>query len=344
MESSIVNRDNILNEKKYFWSPGVRWEKINDTLKIEIFTYRENFAELFPKFYYIVQKGADINKLLEEFSDVEPRVLNAFVTDLIKKRVLVSTIISPQEAFYPQSYLFKNEYSEKIRYDAEELNKFKKKQLNRNLHSDAEAKIPLENCKMPYDIDNRRTYRSFDQTKKISFTSLSCLLSVFKQIRDGDSIRYYYASAGGLYPIDIFVYIKKDRIDGFEQGLYYYNPIQNDLRLVDQSFVIPKEAHYFTNQSIFNDSAMSIFFIYNAEATMPKYGGMGYFYSAIDCGIMVSSLTTVAEIQGIGVCSIGEMDFNKISKFFKLNDNQVFIHTVEVGLKPVEEDKRTFNY
>lgn len=66
---------------------------------------------------------------------------------------------------------------------------------------------------------------------------------------------------------------------------------------------------------------------------MPKYGGMGYYYACIDTGIMVEVLTQVAEENDIGLCSIGDMNFSKIEKYFDLSKNQVLLHIVEVGLK-----------
>ena len=73
-------------------------------------------------------------------------------------------------------------------------------------------------------------------------------------------------------------------------------------------------------------------FIYNAEATMPKYGAQGYLYSLLDTGIMVSTLNSVGEMLGIGMCSIGDMLFDKVKPLFGLNENQVWLHTVE-GVK-----------
>jgi len=331
-----LNLDETRNEKKYYWSPAVRWEKTGSEVKIEIFCYKEDIAELFPKFYFLLQKGIELCKLIKEFDEFDSRKLNAFVNDLIKKRVLIHSIATPQEIFYPQSYIFKNVYSENIKFDAEELKKFKDKQLNRKCESATNNIVSLECTELPEVIKNRRTYRSFEQNRKISFTTFSQFLSVLRQERQGDNIRYYYASAGGLYPIDIYLYVKENRVENIDRGLYYYNPIGNELCSINNDCTIPKEAHYFTNQNIFSESAVSMFFVYNAEVTMPKYAGMGYFYSAIDTGIMVSTLTTVGELNDIGICSIGDMNFHQIKKFFMLNDNQVLLHTVEIGLKSSE--------
>lgn len=330
----IEFNENLKSEEKVFWSPAVRWEKTEEQVKIEIFCYKDCIKELFPKFYFLTQKGISMQELIEEFSQYNRRKVESFIKDLLRKRILVSGPLKVQELFYTQSYLFNNKYSEKIRYDESELKKYKKKQLGRICADNYSKKISLNNDEeYPENISNRKTIRDFDTSKPIEFHDFSEVISVFKQLNSEESTRYYYASAGGLYPIDIYFYIKKDRVEGINKGLYYYSPIDNSLLLINDSCVISEDSHFFTNQSIFKDSAVSMFFIYNADVTMPKYSGMGYLYGCIDTGIMVSTLTSVAELYNIGICSIGDMNFNKIEKYFSLNENQIHVHTVELGLK-----------
>lgn len=334
MEQQCLKPAQEPEAEKYYWSPAVRWEIRADEVKIEIFSYKDFVVELFPRFYFLTQKGIGITELLGEFPRVDSRRLSRFVDDLIRKRILVNSILTPHEVFYSQGYLFQNDYSEKIVCDAVALEQFKKKQLQRNYAPQNSKSIDLKNEPLPEWLAKRRSYRTFNTEHKLSFKVFSRLFSVFKQIREGANIRYFYASAGGLYPIDIYVYVKENRVESVGKGLYYYSPVTNSLSLINENVTITKEAHYFTNQAIFEQSACSVFFVYNAEATMPKYGGMAYFYACVDSGIMVASLTAVAELHDIGLCSIGDMQFRKIEKYFQLNRNQVFLHAVEIGLKP----------
>jgi SagB-type dehydrogenase family enzyme len=333
MEQQYLKLISETDTVKYYWSPAVRWELIDNIVKIEIFFYKDFVPDLFPRFYFLTQKGMEVEELLKEFADVDPKKVSRFIDDLIKKRILIHSVLTPHEVFFPQGYLFQNEYSEKIVFDATEFNEFKVKQLQRTYAPEDCNRISLKNAEFPEWISKRRSYRTFNTQTKLSYEAFSGLLSVFQQVRDEEGIRYYYASAGGLYPIDVYVYIKENRIESIGKGLYYYSPVTNSLNLLDDTCLITKEAHYFANQALFEQSACSIFFVYNAEATMPKYGGMAYFYACVDSGIMIGALTAVAELRGIGLCSIGDMHFRGIEKYFRLNQNQVFLHAVEVGLK-----------
>ncbi|MBU2699289.1 SagB-type dehydrogenase family enzyme [Sporomusaceae bacterium BoRhaA] len=326
---------NEINSKTYYWSPSVHWNIINNELKIETLVYPQEYISFFPKLYFYTQRGCTLDDLINKFPENITNKLKNFLRDLIRKKILVCSLLTPQELYYPQNRLFKNKYNNNILFDPAEYEKFKNIQLNRNLGQSIKTKIQLNNKELPKVIRNRRTYRIFDE-KVLLFKDFGNLLSIFKQNRVGSNITYFYASAGGLYPMDIYIYVKHNRIERLKQGFYYYNPVKNALYLINDKGIISENAHYRNNKKIFKSSAFSLFFIYNAEVTMPKYLGMGYFFASIDTGVMVATLTQVAEMYNIGLCSIGDMNFSKIEEYFNLNENQLFIHAVECGLKPTE--------
>jgi SagB-type dehydrogenase family enzyme len=329
------NTPAVSRGKIYYWSPAVTWKIKGNRLCIDKHYFSGAVLEVFPEFYFLTQDGAAIHTIVQHFPRVNASQLKLFINQLIEKRILVDSILSPQEVFHPQAKLFKSRYTEEILYNEDLYNEFKEFQVTRTFPGANKGKISLKEAgQFPSFITGRRSYREFDQTSKIPFSIFSTLLSIFKQI-PGENIRYYYyASAGGLYPIDVFVYIKEDRVEQMTGGLYYYNPMDNSLNLVEDTGGITDEIHYIGNKEIFNASAASIFMIYDAGVTMPKYGENGYFFACLDSGVMVGTLTQAAELLGIGLCSIGHVNFQRIRDHFQLNENQVLIHTIEVGLKP----------
>lgn len=345
-ELEIINASETFGDlnkgdEVFFWSPVAQWEKCDDGIRIENRTYQGLIKDDFPEFYFAAQKGISVSRLIELFPHIDSEILNRYFNDLVRNRVLVSSILRPQEVFSTQSGLFKNTYGEAILYDSGEYYKFKNKQWGRTFEGCTRAEISLSSArKFPDYISERKTYRKFNEETSISFDLFSQLLTVFAQNKTGDKTRYYYASAGGLYPIDIFVYIKENRVENIKQGLYYFNPLKCSLALVNDKDAVTSEAYFFKNKDIFNSSAFSIFMFYNPEVNMPIYGANGYYYACIDTGIMVGALTQVAELSGLGLCSIGDMNFDVIESFFNLGNNRVLLHTVEGGLKAevVDED------
>ncbi|MHB9940925.1 hypothetical protein CF065_04670 [Clostridium sporogenes] len=347
MTSSVnSNSTNVLGNSidvVYYWSPTTQWKLDENRIVINSNSYEGIAPYLFPKLYFKAQSGIAIKDIFKDFKDVDREELNNFIKVLIENKVLISGLQSATEIFSTQRMLFKNKYSEEIHYNADVYYKFKNKQLNRAYDIEGMDKVYLtNNYKYPKSISERRSYRKFKENKQIEFETFSALLSIFKQKFVNNEIMYYYASAGGLYPIDIYLYIKEGRVSGIKGGLYYYSPSESSINILNEEVMNLEAAHYFGNKQIAKSSAFSVFFVYNAEANMPKYDTNGYYYALLDCGIMVGTLTQVAELLNIGLCSIGSLDFSKISKGFNLNENQLLIHTVEAGIK--ERDSKFDRY
>lgn len=343
LKSRNVNRyewdepdlDEDVMEKTYFWSPVALWKIDGQNVYIKDEKYNDRiFSELMPELYFFTQGGVTLEQLYNKFGDEKIDELKEDIDMLIKDKVLISGILKPEELFASQEKLLRHNYGTDLLFKKEAYERFKQMQMCRELSYEKTEVVRLEeNFTMPDTLTNRESCREFDEKNLIPFSTFSMLFSAFKQKNNNGKITYYYASAGGLYPIDVFVYVKENRVEDVAKGLYYYNPINNQLVLVNGHDAITVDAHYFTNKPIFKSSAFSVFFIYNAPVTMPRYGGAGYLYSFIDTGIMVSTLDQICEELNIGHCSIGDMNFEKIESLFKLKENQVHIHTVECGIK-----------
>lgn len=317
-----------------YWSPAFQWKKDGEIVKIGNFSYSGVAALLFPELYFIMQDGSTVEALQSKFPHISREKIIEFVDELVSSRILLNKILNPDEIFRAQQRLFKNEYSEEIIYNPVELEKYKLKQLSRVHMADRGNKIMLPGsggyCA---EITERRTVRVFNENEEVSFERFAKMLSILRQKSSHNHIYYNYASAGGLYPIDVFIHIKAGRVEGIKEGLYYYSPVDNSIGLVTDTMDIRENCHYFTNKEIFKSSAFSVFLVYNAEANMPKYGSRGYFYACLDAGILTATINYAAELAGIGMCSIGNMIYGKIEKYFGFNENQVLIHTIEGGLK-----------
>lgn len=323
----------------FYWSPAFQWKLVNGEITIDGKVYSGLGLDTFLQLYSFTQEGVKLNELAEKFLNEDQEKLDNFISRLVDEKILVNSILGPHEVFHPILKEFSNSYGDEIFTSMERFEKYKHDQLKRTVNSKHNQTINLENSvSYPDFISKRKSYREFSQ-KQISFSKFSKLLSVFKQFKEGDTIRYFYATAGGLYPIDVYVYVKKGRVEHVDEGLYYYDPVNNKLKLVSEDS-ISNEIHHYGNRKIFKESAFTTFFVYNAGVNMPKYGSSGYFYACLDTGIMIGTLTQNAELLQMGLCSIGEIFFDKIKDKFPLTSNHVLMHTIECGLKPgATEDK-----
>ncbi|WP_139487910.1 AMP-binding protein [Brevibacillus dissolubilis] len=303
----------------YYWSPAAHWSITGTVLQIAHTPFENHEHVLFPDFYYLAQAGITLDDLTRHFPLHHPEKLQQFFRQLVDQHVLVSELLPVQEVFYPHHELYKK-LSQKSSQPHE---------------SGYELTIPLKPTTVyPASITNRKSHRHFSQTTPIPFHDFSHMLSVLKRKGTGRDDSYHYASAGGLYPIETYVYVKEGRVEDVPEGLYHYDPVSGELGLVQKEANITAYHYSNVNRSLFNESAFSIYLIYNADVNMPKYGVQGYLYAAIETGMMTTTICQVAETIGIGTCSIGELSFEEIKPAFDLKPNQLFLHAIEGGLIP----------
>lgn len=324
-----------VTDRKFFWSPLAVWKKDdNESVIINDERFDGDFySELFPEFYFFLQDGKTKNEIREHFKTIPNNEFEKIFERMIAEEVIIDSIIPAEKLFATQDRLYQHTYGQDLIYKKEAYDNFKKQQMCRHLEFKGKQIALNDNIYFPEEISCRESVRKFDAEKLVPFDAFSAAISVFKQKVENNKYKYNYSSAGGLYPIDIFVYVKTNRVEKVEAGLYYYNPIDNNLTVVKDGESITADAHYFTNKEIFNNSAFSIFFIYNASVSMPRYGGAGYEYAFIDTGIMVELFTHICEYLNLGMCSIGDMNFDKIKSLFNMSNSQIWIHTVECGVK-----------
>ena len=184
----------------------------------------------------------------------------------------------------------------------------------------------------------RRSYRKMLSTP-IPFAQLSQLLSCLAQFQIGDSLfpKYRYGSAGSLYPVQTYLYIKPERVEGVEAGTYYYHPAEHQLVLLTPDSQVDQSIHSAVNRALFNESAFSIFLIGQLSAITPMYGELSRHYAAIEAGLMTQLLEMSAPACELGLCQIGSLGFDRISQFFNLEESHVLLHSLVGGkIDPVQ--------
>lgn len=326
-----------MSEKKLFWAPNVRWcIGEENELVIENFVFNAEYSCLFPDFYFVCSKGINETMILEFFSQFNKIKLKKFVARLRSAHILIDHIQSIEELFSGQDRMFQTE--NELEHDyfmlAENVKEFRRKCLNRKVIDISTRSYDIFSERVLSErLSSRKSVRDFNENEIISYSDFSYILESISQFDNGGEFgQYCYPSAGGLYPIDCYIYMKPNRVEKIEDGLYYYDPIRRKLHLISDGSSINRECHYFINKDIFTSSAFSMFFVYNAKVSMPKYGKLAYYYGILDAGIMVGYLNLVINELRLGCCCIGDMKFSMIEKEFDLDEYQTYLHCIEVGI------------
>jgi len=177
----------------------------------------------------------------------------------------------------------------------------------------------------------RRSHRRFSPGP-IPLKPFSDLLSCLSQIKVSGSIpKYRYGSAGSLYPVQVYLYIKAGGVEGLQAGTYYYHPEDHHLLLLTADANIDRHVHDQRNRTIFDESGFSIFLINQLNAIAPIYGEKANHFATIEAGMMTQLLEMSAPANRIGLCQIGIMEFETVRHLFGLEDSQLLIHSLVGG-------------
>lgn len=174
-----------------------------------------------------------------------------------------------------------------------------------------------------------RAYREF-LNSPIGFDQFSTFMASLLQMRVDESPlpKYRYPSAGSLYPVQTYAYVKPGRITGIEGGVYYYHPAQHQMVLLTSSEEVDKrvrQAHGGPNQTIFDQAAFSLFSIGEMNAVEPIYGQWSNEFCYLEAGYIGQLLMDKAPDYGLGLCPIGKVDFDELRSVFDWQPSQMFL-------------------
>ncbi|MEA5617544.1 amino acid adenylation domain-containing protein [Cronbergia sp. UHCC 0137] len=178
----------------------------------------------------------------------------------------------------------------------------------------------------------RQSYRQFLE-EIVPLTALGeffeCLQ--MQQLQNSPLPKYRYASAGSLYPVQTYIYIKPHRVENLAAGFYYYHPQQHQFIYLSEIANIDSSI-YGINQEIFAQAAFSIFLIGNLQAISPIYGDKSRDFCLLEAGYIGQLLMETAPNQNLGLCPIGDLEFDAIREHFILNEQQIFLHGFVGGI------------
>lgn len=158
---------------------------------------------------------------------------------------------------------------------------------------------------------------------------------------DGE-VKYQFPSAGGLYPLQAYLYIKPQRVEGVPGGAFYYDPVRHRLlSMGEDSQLDPDTYDYFVNRPVYENAAFSLFLIADMAAIRPLYGERSRDFCHIEAGAMTQLLTLTAAHHGLGLCGMGSIDEQALPRLFELGASHQLIYSMVGGLRDEGERRST---
>jgi amino acid adenylation domain-containing protein len=269
----------------------------------------------------------EISRALEAHAEIQQAIVQIIGTDNRQQLVAYLKLRSNP-----------NQSSQKFsRLDPKGQLEFRQQQHNLYRPQLNQAKIVLPD--IANTVSDRRSYRQFlPQT-----VSLERIVGLLSSLRlHSDKSQYNYPSAGSLYPVQAYIYIRHDRVDELPAGLYYYHPNDHALIQISQNTAWPGKI-YGINQDIFEQSAFAIFLIAQMAAIKPVYGERSRDFCLLEAGYIGQLLMQQASSHSLGLCPIGDLEFAEIAPDFQISEQQELLHSFVGGIVDPAKSELSMN-
>ncbi len=220
--------------------------------------------------------------------------------------------------------------------------RFKAEQRGRRAFTTPPPSVALE---LPRgDAFERRLsdYRSVRQfvAQPVDTPAFAGLLAALAQGQLDGEVKYQFPSAGGLYPLQTYLYVKPGRVLGVPGGAYYYEPRQHSLLKLHEEALDPDTYDYFVNRPVYDNAAFALFFIADMAAIQPLYGERSRDFCHIESGAMAQLLTMAAVEHGLGLCGMGSLEERQLSTLFDLGPTHQLIYSMVGGRRGADPAQR----
>lgn len=128
------------------------------------------------------------------------------------------------------------------------------------------------------------------------------------------------ASAGGLYPIEIYPVVLN--VEGLAAGVYHYNVPEHALhclREVDAGALMAELRECTTYHDLLQDAAVLFLLTGVWRRTLSKYHQRGYRFMLHDAGTLVQNLYLTGTALDLGTCALGGMFDNRSAELLDTN-------------------------
>jgi amino acid adenylation domain-containing protein len=179
----------------------------------------------------------------------------------------------------------------------------------------------------------RQSYRRFlDET--VPLAEFAAWLSGLRQLRlpDMPLPKYRYPSAGSLYPVQSYLYIKPGRVEGITGGFYYYRPDRHRLERLCEDAALASGFLSSSNRTLFAGAAFVLLLVGDMNAIAPMYGEeFSLGLCLLEAGYMSQLLMQEASAHGIGLCPVGAVEETALRQALRLGERHRVLHSLAGG-------------
>ncbi len=176
-------------------------------------------------------------------------------------------------------------------------------------------------------IAKRRSVRRY-KDNKLSEPIISRLLWAAQGISSEDGLRTS-PSAGALYPLEIHIVIGGG--SELEPGVYRYVPEDHTLVREIAGDMREKLSKAALSQPMIRNAPISFVISAVYARITGKYGNRGFRYTYMEAGHAAQNISLLGVELGIGTCTIGAFEDEKVKSVLKLPANEEPLYILPLG-------------
>lgn len=138
-------------------------------------------------------------------------------------------------------------------------------------------------------------------------------------------------SAGGTYPLEVYVVVAQNGVEGLAAGVYHYNPKRHTILMTIPGEQTPALAVAALDQDWVASAKINIVIAAVFERTTDKYGERGIGYVYMEAGHAGQNIYLEATALGLGTVVIGAFHDEQVQRISGLPDEQKPLYIAPVG-------------
>jgi len=179
-------------------------------------------------------------------------------------------------------------------------------------------------------LAGRRSVRDFSD-QPLSRSQLSPLLWAVQGRRNGGESRTA-PSAGATYPLEIFILLGQNSVEGIHQGIYHYNYDSHSISRLSGADARPELAGAARgDQGFIGRAPVAIVICADYERTTVRYGRRGERYVHMEAGHAGQNIYLEATALGLATVAVGAFDDEQVRQVLKLEERYRPLYIMPVG-------------
>lgn len=202
------------------------------------------------------------------------------------------------------------------------------------LQKDGKIQLPKPNLSGKMSLEEailkRRSKREF-LDKALNLEQISQILWSAQGITDSQKDLRSAPSAGALYPLEVYLSVGQNSVEGLEPGIYHYLPSQEQIEKILLGDFRSSLASNCLNQSFIGTAPVSLIIAADFSRTTEKYGERGRQYVFLEAGHAAQNVYLQTTALGLTTVTVGAFDEQSLSKTINLPQGQTPLYVMPIG-------------